>query len=74
MENSEFEYNEKNGIIRVCSPDMLGSSKSKSGIIIEVSDTYINSFPNDMELGNNIRKILMDLLILKKSSEIKSND
>lgn len=74
MENNIFEYNEKTGVVRACSSDMLDSSKPGSGIVIEISDTYINSFPNDMELGNNVRKMLMEFLNFKKSNEIKNND
>lgn len=43
MNNNEFECNKKTGIIKTCSPDMLDSSKPGSGIVIEISDTYINS-------------------------------
>ena len=74
MRNNRFEYNEKTGVIKACSPDMLDSSKPGSGIVIEISDTYINSLPNDMELGHNVRKMLMELLNFKKSMEIKNND
>ena len=71
MKNSIFTHDEKAGIIKACSPDILDSSKQGSGIIIELSDTYINSLPNDMELGHNVRMMLMELLNFKKSNEIK---
>jgi len=74
MRNNRFEYNEKTGVIKACSPDMLDSSKQGSGIIIEISDTHINSLPNDMELGNSVRRMLIDLMNFKKSKEIKNND
>lgn len=74
MRNNRFEYNEKTGVIKACSLDMLDSSKQGSGIIIEISDTHINSLPNDMELGNSVRRMLMELMNFKKSKEIKNND
>ncbi len=71
MKNSIFTHDEKTGIIKACSPDILDSSKQGSGIIIELSDTYIKSLPNDMELGHNVRMMLIELLNFKKSNEIK---
>ena len=73
MKNSIITYDEKTGIIKACSPDILDSSKQGSGIIIEISDTYINSLPNDMELGRNVRMMLVELLNFKKSNEINND-
>lgn len=73
MKNSIITYDEKTGIIKSCSSDILDSSKQGSGIIIEISDTYINSLPNDMELGRNVRMMLVELLNFKKSNEINND-
>lgn len=73
MKNSIITYDEKTGIIKACSSDILDSSKQGSGIIIEISDTYINSLPNDMELGRNVRMMLVELLNFKKSNEINND-
>ena len=66
MKNNITHDNE-NRVYKSCSPDLLDSSKKLSDdlVFIELSREYIDSIPNDMELGKKIRQMLSKLIDFK---------
>ena len=66
MKNN-IKHDKENRVYKSCSPDLLDSSNKSSDdlVIVELSDSYINSIPNDMELGKKVRDMLYRLVDFK---------
>jgi hypothetical protein len=64
---SNITHDSEGRVYKSCSPDLFNSSIKSSDdlIILELSKEYIDSIPNDMELGKNIRGMLYRLIDFK---------
>jgi hypothetical protein len=70
MENN-ISHDSENRVYKACSRDLLDSSKKLSDdlVLVELSKEYIDSIPNDMELGKKVRGMLSDLIDFKSNAD-----